>query len=152
MNEVQDPIIVLGAFAVFGLGMGSVFFYRDVKQHLGLSFWRRRAIRAGGLRAQAKILDKKFKGAVGTGGEQLELIVEVQAQGQAPYRARVGEVFDIFRKGQASEGAVIPVFIDATQKDVIVIDFEALDRDIDHRRRGEERAEAERRARLMRGD
>jgi hypothetical protein len=149
---MSDQLVTALALAAFGLVMGGVFFFLDLQQHLGLPFWRRWGIRGGGVRAQAKVLDSKWKGAMGGGGRVLELIVEVQGREPAPYRARVGEVFDIFRKDRAEVGMVLPVFVDPGQRETIVVDFASLDRDIKSKSQQEERLEEERRAKLMRGD
>jgi hypothetical protein len=44
------------------------------------------------------------------------------------------------------------VFVDPAQREVVVVDFESLDRDIKSKSQQEERLEEERRAKLMRGD
>jgi hypothetical protein len=96
----------------------------DARLHRGVTASTRRAVRANGLRAQAKIIDVQFETLLGAN----DMVVEVNVHGRPPYRAEVAEVLGLDLTDFAFSGMTIAVFVDRNDPRVVVVDIADLER------------------------
>lgn len=167
---MSGVLLFLGCAVSLVTVIATALLYMDYKQHLGLSVFKRRRIRAMGRRATGVVLDLSDRELASDSVDII--IVEVRPGGdQQPFRVEVG-VPDVRRPPKIGYGGVrrrynidvdaeLPLFFDPTTK-ATVLDEVALDRMFDEvlaKEQAEEqsRATAEtdaeaRRKRLLKGE